>query len=370
MNILLVGNYVTDRQQSMRLFCEMLARGLSDLGHSIRVSRPEPVAGKLYPRATGFGKWLGYVDKFLVFPQQLLREAQWADVVHICDHSNSFYASILGKKPNVVTCHDLLAVRGAMGEETDCPASTSGKVLQRWILNGLRQAGLVACVSTATQVDLNRLAGARVKSQVVMNGFNQPYQVLDEIESTLRIKHIIGLETRPFLLNVGSSLRRKNRDGVLRIFSKAVDYWDGNLVFAGAPLTPELLQLSERLKISHRVIQVRDPDSLTLEALYNRAFAFLFPSRFEGFGWPVIEAQACGCPVLCSDRCSLPEIAAGSALIRAVEDETGFAQDVLELTDPQQRAAWSRRGLQNARRFSTSDMIGKYVSIYKSLVSA
>jgi glycosyltransferase involved in cell wall biosynthesis len=368
MNVLLVGNYVIDRQQSMQLFCDMLARGLSELGHTIRIARPEPVAGRIVRRSTGVGKWLGYLDKFLVFPQRLAREASWADVVHICDHSNAFYASVLKRIPNIVTCHDLLAVRGALGEDTDCPASRSGKVLQKWILNGLRQAGMVACVSSFTQRDLDRLAGPAVKSQVVMNGLNQPYRRLSRDEASSRLKSIVGLETRPFVLNVGSSLRRKNRDGVLRIFQKASASWDANLVFAGAPLTPDLVELGDRLKISNRIIQVVDPDHQVLEALYNRAHAFVFPSRFEGFGWPVIEAQACGCPVLCSDRCSLPEIAGGSALVRAAEDEEGFAQDILALLDPSLRDAWSSRGFLNSQRFSTSNMLKQYVSLYERLI--
>lgn len=75
MNVLLVGNYVTDRQQSMQLFCDMLARGLKEFGHSVRISRPEPLIGRMLPNSTGIGKWLGYVDKFTIFPRRLKRDA-------------------------------------------------------------------------------------------------------------------------------------------------------------------------------------------------------------------------------------------------------------------------------------------------------
>ncbi len=101
-----------------------------------------------------------------------------------------------------------------------------------------------------------------------------------------------------------------------------------------------------------------------LEALYNCATAFLFPSRFEGFGWPIIEAQACGCPVICSDRAPLAEVAGDAGLIHPVEDEEGFAAEIIRLTDPEERALWSARSLRNAERFSTDQMIAEYISVY------
>src|SRR5205085_8719366 len=96
-------------------------------------------------------------------------------VVHICDHSNAVYAKRC--KPNriVITCHDLLAVRGARGEQTDTPVSFTGRLLQRWILRGLRLADAVACVSEATADDAVRFIGGgpgRPHISVVRMGLN------------------------------------------------------------------------------------------------------------------------------------------------------------------------------------------------------
>ena len=75
------------------------------------------------------------------------------------------YARQIRGMPVVVTCHDLLAVRGALGEQTDCPASLTGKLLQRWIVAGLRAATAVACVSKATLEDARRLVARERESQ-------------------------------------------------------------------------------------------------------------------------------------------------------------------------------------------------------------
>ncbi len=100
------------------------------------------------------------------------------------------------------------------------------------------------------------------------------------------------------------------------------------MVFAGEALPADLHELAARLGVAARVVEIVKPSDAVLEALYNRARALVFPSRFEGFGWPVIEAQACGCPVLCSDAGSLGEVAGEGAFVRAAADEEAFAEEL------------------------------------------
>src|SRR5439155_5162935 len=122
--------------------------------------------------------------------------------------------------------------------------------------------------------------------------------------------------------------------------------WNWCLVFAAYELPQDLLSLADRLGISYRVMQVPNASDELLEALYNRAVTLLYPSRFEGFGWPIIEAQACGCPVICSDSGPLPEVAGDAGLFHSVDDEAGFASDLLRLShDPAERAKWSEKSL-------------------------
>jgi glycosyltransferase involved in cell wall biosynthesis len=159
----------------------------------------------------------------------------------------------------------------------------------------------------------------------------------------------------------------KNREGALRIFALTKSGWNGQLVFAGQKLTPELSSLGRQLGVLDRVVEVAAPDNELLEALYSCALALLYPSRFEGFGWPIIEAQACGCPVLCSDREPMSEVGGDAAIVHDVADEAGFARAILRLTNPVERARWSERSLQNVQRFSAEEMIAKYVKLYRSL---
>jgi glycosyltransferase involved in cell wall biosynthesis len=370
--VLLIGNYPLDNQPSMHRFAMMMLDGLAAAGVPAELIRPRPFFGRFRYAGSFIAKWLAYIDKFVLFRWQLRRKLKIVPaLVHICDHSNAIYAKHIRGVPVVATCHDLLAVRGALGEQADCPASLTGKLLQRWIVSGLKAATAISCVSEATLADARRLVirqdgGPRL--EIISLGLNYPYRELSPEESRARLaEYSVFMPGTPFVLHVGSNLRRKNREGVLRIFARSKDQWDGSLVFAGEPLSNILRSLARRLKILNRVVEISDAPSELLEALYNCATALLFPSTFEGFGWPIAEAQACGCPVICTDREPMTEVAGNAGLTHDVEDEAGFAADLLRLTDPGERKHWSAKGLENARRFSSSRMIAKYCELYRSL---
>ena len=370
--ILLIGNYPLERQQSMERFAMMMLEGLNAAGTPAELLRPRPFLGRFRFAGSFIAKWLAYLDKFVFFRVTLARKLRERPaLVHICNHSNAMYARAIRDVPVVVTGHDLLAVRGALSEATDCPASETGKILQRWIVRGLESAAAIACVSRATLADAQRLVrrtDSKPVLEVITLGLSYPYRVLPPGEIRARLEKFPALKSDPpFVLHVGSNLRRKNREGVLRIFALCQNKWNGLLIFAGDPLSASLHSLGRELGISDRIIEIPNVDSGTLEALYNRATALLFPSTFEGFGWPIAEAHACGCPVLCVDREPMIEVAGNAALVHPVDDEAAFAADLLHLTEPEERARWSAKALENAKRFSTARMISEYLALYRSL---
>lgn len=370
--VLLIGNYSADQQQSMQRFNAMMLQGLEAAGIHAILIRPQPFLGRFRAAGRFISKWLGYIDKYVFFPFHLRRTlAARPQIVHVCDHSNAVYVKRCGDFPVLVTCHDLLAVRGGLGEQTDSPASITGRILQRWILLGLHRANALACISKATARDAERLVdrtNGRPQIDVVYLGLNYPYRKLDPEVARARLAQIRGIDLDlPFVLHVGSNARRKNREGVLRIFSRCRKEWDGQLVFAGDTLTPQLYALATELGVSKNVVRVDNPSNDVLETLYNCALAFLYPSRFEGFGWPVIEAQACGCPVVCSNVGPLPEAAGAAGLLHDVDDEAGFAADLLRLANETDREEWSEKSLGNAQKFSADQMIARYIDIYRQL---
>jgi glycosyltransferase involved in cell wall biosynthesis len=164
-------------------------------------------------------------------------------------------------------------------------------------------------------------------------------------------------------------LAYKNREGVLRVFARASAGTNLQLLIAGEALDRNLVRLARELLIEDRVVQVVTPDVATIEALYNRAVCLLFPSRYEGFGWPPIEAQACGCPVVASDIPPFVETLGQSAVLKPVGDEAGMADAVRMIaSDENFRGQLRQSGFENVRtRFQTARMIGEYVSLYREL---
>lgn len=353
----------------MQIWARALERELLQLGIDVRLIFPRPTLGRLKPSPTGIGKWLGYIDRYILFPRVLRAAAAQADVVHMVDHGSAMYCARLEGTPTVVTCNDMLAVRGALGELPEMQASRAGRYLQRWICAGLHRATRVACISQATFDDASRILGRSDHLRVILDALNYPFQPLAPVEAERRLAVLPSIQ-KPFLLHVGSNHARKNRDGVLRVFAQVARRADLQLVFAGEALDEPLLRLAREQGIAGSVVQVVMPHVSVLEALYSRAVALLFPSRYEGFGWPPIEAQACGCPVVASNIPPVAEVLGHSAPLHALDDEAGMAASILKIfADEDYRNRLRQLGFENIQtRFQTSRMMNEYVALYKDIL--
>jgi len=141
-------------------------------------------------------------------------------------------------------------------------------------------------------------------------------------------------------------------------------------VFAGRPLETSQRELADQLGLHDHILETGEVSSELLVALYSSALAFLFPSRFEGFGWPIIEAQYCRCPVICSTSGPLPEVAGDGALMHDVEDEDGFAEDIVRLfNDRKLRADLIEKGSENVLRYQPETMISRYLVLYERVLN-
>jgi glycosyltransferase involved in cell wall biosynthesis len=368
MKVLLLGNYVNDGQESMQRFSTFMAQGLAEAGHEVRLLRPPPIMGRLRPSWEGVGKWLGYVDKFGCFPIVLRSAVREADVVHVCDHANSFYTKYLQSVANLVTCHDLLAIRSARGEFPQNPTSWTGKHFQALIVKSLMCAQHIACVSEATRNDLLRIAGIREdRVSRVYNSLNYPYSRMEMSEAKQRLRRLSVQPDQPFLLHVGGNQWYKNRMGVLRIFSflrKLSPSQDPKLVMVGKPWTDEMRRFVAENGLSGSTSELKAVADEDLRALYSTATLLLFPSLEEGFGWPIVEAQACGCLVATSNRSPMDEVA-GDAAIYVDPENPALAAATLK--DGLDRLATNRgASLRNAARFK-SGMIDAYIALYEKV---
>lgn len=370
--IILLKNYLLDNQQSMQKYALALQSNLISKGLRVTVVQPRPVLGKLHYSSAGLGKWLGYIDKYLLFSSKLQQIKK--GIIHVCDQGNAMYIQHLQDKNHLITCHDMLAIRSALGEIPQNPTSWTGKQYQALILKGLNQAKHIVCVSHKTREELLSISTLRPEqTSVIYNCLNYPFRQLSLEESSLRLATKPELLKIPYVMHIGGDSWYKNRSGLLRVFAhyrRLYPESDIHLLLAGRPLSKELAQLKEELNLNTRVIEWVNPTTEQLEALYSTAQALLFPSLHEGFGWPVIEAQACGCPVVCSSNGPLPEVVGDGALMAQAQEEEEIAHLLSKAIHSfSTRSELIKKGLENVNRFTPEKIVDAYIHLYTELSS-
>jgi glycosyltransferase involved in cell wall biosynthesis len=370
MKILLIGNYQPDGIQSMDRFAFMLEIYLTKFGHQVRVIRPIPYFTRLSLFSQLLKKWLGYIDKLILFPSQLRQALSWADVVHICDPGNAVYIKYLTNIPHIVTCHDLFAVRSGLGEFAEYKTKWTGKQLQKMMMKGLNQAQKVVCVSEQTRKDVLRLSSLSESAVCCIPvGLNYPYTPMTIIGAKQRLEALGIPQNCQFILHVGGNFWYKNRLGVLEIFYhlmlklKERDFY---LVMVGQPMTEEMHQFINMHNMTQKVIELVNIDNENLRALYSSAIALLFPSLYEGFGWPIIEAQACGCPVFTSNRPPMNDVGGDAAIYIEPDKPEKAAEKIIGSFSVLEE--YKIKGIVNCQRFKVETMISQYIEIYQQVI--
>jgi glycosyltransferase involved in cell wall biosynthesis len=336
--------------------------------------------------ASKHAKWAGYVDQYLLFPlyvRKALKSTASETLFVFCDQALGPWMPLVKSRPHVVHVHDLLALRSALGEIKENPTSFTGRVYQRYIRRGFRQATHFISASRRTRDDLQRFGGVDARtSDVVYNGLNFPYEPMPR-EEAINVLRDAGYTVPPsgILLHVGGNQWYKNLAGVISIYThyaaREIDplpLW----CVSPAPTGALKVQLS-KLARNGRVLFLQPLTSQALQAAYSCARAFLFPSLAEGFGWPLVEAQACGCPVITTNEPPMSEVAGDEAfylprlLYREDIDVWGahgaaVLKDVLS-ESPENRMQRSERGRAWAKTFDMDQSIDAYLAIYQKILN-
>ena len=388
MNLVLYTHPAFLGLRSQEHFAQMLRDEFGRRGHRVSLRRPEAVV-RTWIDSGPLAKWAGYVDQYLLFPRRMraAMRSDPSDTLYVfCDQALGPWVPHAAHRPHVVHCHDLLALRSALGDIPENPTRATGRLYQRYIRAGFRRARHVISISERTRADLHRFAGAPAGlSEVVYNGLNHPYRPLAAAEALARLRAAgLPAEERGCLLHVGGGQWYKNTAGVLHLYAA---YAVAALAAGVQPLSlwmvspepgPALAPALARVPAGGavRFLQGLRPD--LLEALYSHARALLFPSLAEGFGWPIVEAMACGCPVITTGEAPMTEIG-GTVAVYLPRPAHGddivawAAQGVPALAgvlrrDPHERARAAEAGRTRASTFSADAAIERYLSIYRRVL--
>jgi len=279
------------------------------------------------------------------------------DVFHCSDWTQP---RCRGKK--IATVHDLTPILFAKYHEAyliDC-FKQNLKLIEK-------EVDQVITVSKATEEDLvNNSIITRDKVEVIYSGVDKKFAPASETECN-RVKTKYKLD-KPYILSVGTKEPRKNIGRLIEAFQSLANQ-DIDLVLAGKYGWGEnhMSNLKSQMSNIKEIGFVGDKD---LPAFYSGAQVFAYPSLYEGFGMPILEAMACGCPVITSNISSLPEVAGDAALLVYPKDEKEIAKAMMALVDDEKlRNKLIKRGYEQVKKFSWQKTAEKTLELYHKIAA-
>ncbi len=357
MRIALDLRMLVDPPDGISRYTLELARGLGPampnddlcvVGDPARIGRHLPINRVLRARTTSISAL-----EQLELPAVLYRHG--VDLFH----ATLFVAPALYHRPYVLTLHDVnyMVLPHLYGRAREFYFHTAVRLFAA-------RARAIVTVSEFSRGEIEQRLGVPAERiEVVYNGIDARFvpAPADELE---RLRQRRGLP-QEYLLYVGSFVPHKNVPTLLRAYARVPDA--PKLVLCGrnpGQLGAEL----DRLGLRERVVLLDGAGDDELPALYSGAAAFVFPSRYEGFGLPPLEAMACGTPAIVSNAGSLPEVTGGAALLFDPDDELALAERLRELLgSPARRAELALAGRLRAAQFRWSDAVARTAALYRRL---
>ena len=280
-------------------------------------------------------------------------------------HSLGQTTPLISFCPSVITMHDT--------NYWSCASHFSlyERILPRiFIRQSLFSAKHIIAVSHFTCEELiKKLNIKNEKITVVYEASNKFIKNKKEEEKNLLEKYGIR---NSFLLSVASPWKHKNIAGLISIYNELLQLGDApKLVIVGHSVEkkPEIRQELQKLQKPENVIFTGYIEQSHLHIFYKNAFVFVFPSLYEGFGLPILEAMTYGVPVVSSNAASLPEVAGDAALLADPREQVGFAKQIRRILDNKQlRDELSRRGIERSSKFSWEKCARETISVYKKVL--
>lgn len=311
-------------------------------------------------------KLLLNTDRLVLTPLALAGRS--AHVAHVVDPGNVIYLDVLRARGTICTVHDLIPHLAEAGRLAGFTPTGNGRRLMRAIRSRMARVDRVVCVSEATRRDLLELVDVDPdRVRVIPNAVFQPMAPASDTACT-DLRRRLGIPAEAALvLHVGRNFY-KNHRGVLEVFARLRRHRPDAHLLLVTPPKADITEAVGRLGLGafvHIVPQIAAEDMATL---YTTADLLLFPSLYEGFGYPVLEAQMCGTPVIGSNAGSLPEVAGDAARLFDPDDVNGMADAAVSLLEDADAAAdLVHAGHRNAARFPHERWVADHVALWREL---
>jgi glycosyltransferase involved in cell wall biosynthesis len=313
-----------------------------------------------------------WAARYYFYPWRVKRDAKRADLVHVLDHSYAHMIEKAGRRPVVVTVHDLMPVVVLRSPTETWREGWREGLRTRFLrqaLKALRQADAYIVGTEWLRRELATWLGTDKNIFVVPFGVDRAFfSEAATAGARERWRRDWRIPEDAFVvLHVGSTVDRKNVPLVIQTLARLRQQTDAYLLQVGGRLTAEQEQLIDRLELRGVVRSAQAADETTLRRAYRTADVLLFPSLYEGFGFPVLEAFASGLPVVTSGAGALKEVAGGAAVVVEGRDPGDYVHALERLDDPEERDELIQKGWARARQFTWQKTAALTAEVYKPL---
>lgn len=311
-----------------------------------------------------------YYERFWRFPR--LVKHQKADIFHIIDHSEAHITRWIKSinKPVVVTCHDLINIFYKDNLQGSVKLPFVSHALWMKSVKAMKQADHVITVSSTTAQHTQEILDVESERiSVVPNAVDSNFRVLSEPQVQSFRQHLGATSGSLCLLNVGSNHPRKNVSVIfaavklLKDKGASVQFWK-----AGTDFTTDERKLIAMHSIENEVSYIGQPEKSTLVAIYNAADVLVAPSLHEGFGITLLEAMACGTPVVTSNVSAMPEVVGDAGVLVDPTNARHIADAVLKIQlDASFRRQLVEKSLARAKTFTWEKTAKEISKVYEQV---
>jgi glycosyltransferase involved in cell wall biosynthesis len=283
-------------------------------------------------------------------------------------HSPNFILPPVRRAKTLLTVHDLSFIRHPQGA-----VDSLRRWLEKVVPRSLARADHILADSQSTKNDLVEIFNLNPETITVIGaGVEERFHPITDSRQleTVRRRYHLPPSSEKFILGLGTLEPRKNFTGLIEAFSQSPVRETHHLVIAGGKgwLYDDIFKTAETSPVADRIHLIGFVADADLPTLYSLADVFAFPSHYEGFGIPVIEAMACGTAVVCADNSCLPEVAGQSALQVTATDLPALSETLYRLVlDSSLRERVIGEGFRQAQKFSWPAAAKRLLSVYQYL---